>query len=108
MEWFLSTEPSGYWHFATDIYNQRYEGKGYNGTLNVPWESRIIMKKDCWIVLAKIPFTSIGLKADSEHVLAMFVRETTAKAKSGRSEFSSWNGGMVHQPAGFGKIILGK
>lgn len=108
MEWFLSPEPSGYWHFATDIYNQRYEGKGYNGTLNVPWESRIIMKKDCWIVLAKIPFTSIGLKADSEHVLAMFVRETTAKAKSGRSEFSSWNGGMVHQPAGFGKIILGK
>lgn len=108
VEWFISPDKSGYWHLATDIYNQRYDGQAYNSTPDIPWECKVILKKDRWTVLAKVPFDAVGIKSDAGEFGAMFVREAANKGKNGRSEYSSWNGGMVHQPAGFGNIILEK
>ena len=98
-----------YCHFAVNFRNEKYDAKGYNGKWNTSWKSQAKIMENEYRILFSIPFASLGFKEKAPKELkGMFCRMFHHDKKDGKKESSSWGAMVVHQPAGFGNIILEK
>ena len=96
-----------YRHFAVNFRNERYDASGYNGKWNTSWKSQAQVMEKEYRILFSIPFASLGYKEKSPKELrGMFYRMFYHDKKDGKKESSSWMAMVVHQPVGFGKLIL--
>lgn len=96
-----------YYHFAVDFANAGYDAHGYDKSWNSSWKSHTGINhsnRNYWVI-AVISFKDIQI--DTDTFLASFYRMVYYNENK-RPESSSWGGAPVHQPSGFGKIILEK
>ncbi len=111
IEFFLDVNKKGtlYNHFAVNFQGMKYDGSGYDGSWNSTWTVTAKAENDGYWIIARVPFKDIGYDPAGEAPLkAMFFRTFHHDQKDGKRENSSWVGGMVHQPSGFGTLVIEK
>lgn len=109
IELFLDGDQKGksYYHFAADCNGNRYDARAYDSKWNSSWKIRHGTEKDGYWVICIIPLKDIGVNLSMDNRLkGLFYRSYHHGGKDGAAESSSWNGGAVHQSAGFGDVIL--
>ncbi len=109
IELFLDGDQQGknYYQFAADCNGNQYDGRAYDSKWNSSWKMlHGKTKEDYWVICA-IPLKDIGVNLSMNNRLkGLFYRQYSHNGKDGQEEHSSWNGGAVHQPAGFGDLVL--
>ncbi len=109
IELFLDGDQKGksYYHFAADCNGNRYDARAYDSKWNSSWKILRGMEQDGYWIICVVPLKEIGVNLSMNNRLkGLFYRTRHHGGKDGTPESSSWNGGAVHQPAGFGDIIL--
>ncbi|HCE43268.1 MAG TPA: hypothetical protein DET40_06950 [Lentisphaeria bacterium] len=117
LELFLANPVTGiYYHFAYDCGNEAvFDAKGYDSKWTGNWSRSIKRYPDRWESIATIPLEDIGCNITENNKLRFLPYRSKyssdgTKDKNGKEvkkrEQSSWGGGFVHQPTGFGEITL--
>ncbi|OGV53636.1 MAG: hypothetical protein A2X49_06185 [Lentisphaerae bacterium GWF2_52_8] len=117
LELFLANPVTGtYYQFAYDCGNEAvYDANGYDNKWTGNWTRSIKRYPDRWESIATIPLEDIGCNVTENNKLRFLVYRSKyysdgTKDKNGKEmqkrEQSSWGGGFVHQPTGFGEITL--
>lgn len=124
VEFYIGSAASGvYYQFMLDAghpdnpsLDRVYDACGWDYAWNGKWTKINKRYADRWSVIMKIPFEDVGINAvQSGKILFQAMRqkmfETGAVNQKTnkpvlKRDFSSWNGGYVHQMQNFGEIIL--
>jgi hypothetical protein len=86
-----------YYQLAASPDGNRFEGQGYSNTWTKPWSVKTAIGDQAWKIVVTLPLETIGVDITlNQEIGAMLLR----------SDLSSWQGGNVHQPAGFQTLRL--
>ena len=123
LEFFVGRADAGvYWHWIMDPGTDA-SGKGIvhyakvnDNVPNFKWTRTVERDAEAWTVTMRIPFSDLELDAPPGELLFNCFRDRKypngKKNKFGRelmaTERSSWTGGGLHDPGGFGKLNLVK
>ncbi len=86
-----------YYQLAFGINGNRYDGQGYSNTWSKPWSVKTAVHDDAWRAVVTLPLDSIGVDITVDQQVGSMLL---------RSDSTSWQGGNVHQPAGFQTLRL--
>jgi hypothetical protein len=86
-----------YYQLAFGINGNRYDGQGYSSNWSKPWSVKTAVHDDAWRAVVTLPLDSIGVDINVDRLIGSMLL---------RSDGSSWQGGNVHQPAGFQTLRL--
>jgi len=108
-ELFVSPQPGGadYYQFVANALGAQYEGlrmdKGWNGV----WEVAAARGQGKWALEIAIPFATLGVQPATGKVLGFNLCRNDASAGGEWQTWSHLPAGGYHQPAHFGRLILG-
>lgn len=86
-----------YYQLAFGVNGNRYDGQGYSSTWSKPWSVKTAVDDSAWRAVLTLPLESIGVDITvNQQIGGMLLR----------GDGTSWQGGNVHQPAGFQTLRL--
>ncbi|MCC6579031.1 MAG: hypothetical protein IT440_01215 [Phycisphaeraceae bacterium] len=95
-----------YFQFASNALGTRYEGQAMDKSWNGDWETAASSREGRWLVECAIPFASLGLEPKPGAALGFnFTRNDTVGNQN--ISWADLGGGAYHNPAKFGRLILG-
>jgi len=117
LELFIADPVTGvYYQFAYDSGNEAvYDARGYDAAWASSWSRAVKRYPDRWESIATIPLADVGCNVTQNNKLRFLPYRSKyytdgTRDKNGKEvrlrEQSSWGGGFVHQPTGFGEITL--
>ena len=109
IEIFIANRKDGYYHLVFNAHGCRYDARCTDSEWNtpVPWEVRTQIKDGEWRAVAAIPLKAVGIAPEQNNkVSALFYRAHPPRGPKERTRHTSWGGGKVHSPDGFGELVF--
>lgn len=107
IEIFLDGDQSGkgYYQFAADCNGNIWDAQNFDNKWNSTWQVSCEKHAQGYWLLATVPLHDIGVNLSQGNKLRGLFYRAWHHGQD-KHEHSSWAGGMVHQAAAFGDIIL--
>lgn len=97
----------GYYQFTADCNGNIWDARGFDNKWNSGWGVTSGRDAGGYWLLCRMPLADIGVNLSMGNRLqGLFYRAWNHNRGPGQSLHSTWGGGVVHQVAGFGDIIL--
>ena len=87
----------------------RYDARCTDSEWNtpVPWTVKTQVKDGEWRAVAAIPLKAVGISPEQNNkVSALFYRAHPPRGPKQPTRHTSWGGGKVHSPDGFGELVF--
>ena len=109
IELFIANRKDGYYHLVFNCYGCRYDARCTDSEWNtpVPWTVKTQVKDGEWRAVAAIPLKAVGIVPEQNNkISALFYRAHPPRGPKQPTRHTSWGGGKVHSPDGFGELVF--